>query len=315
VAELVEDVVAENRRLRRELKSLEARARAIEASRWWRLHPRLVTRRLRGQHATPRPPVTSHAKVTRLARQWRLRAQHEQRNSGCESDEIVVRDGLRLKIHPASRGTFDVFCYWSPEGVDELDSFIANTSDRRRLLDVGASHGIFSLVFAAGHPEREVLAVDASPLAFATLLYNIRKNGASNIVVEECALSNASGELEMHYYGEYAVAGGDGSLRVASRTGDALCEGRSFEPDVVKIDVEGHELRVLEGLRETIARNRPLLFLELHPALMPTPMAEVARVLRQLGYGTAELRGRRVPVEQLAGVDEVERVLLRPDQA
>jgi FkbM family methyltransferase len=83
--------------------------------------------------------------------------------------------------------------------VDELDAFIANTSDRQRLLDVGALYGLFSLVFAAHDRTKAALAVDPSPLAFATLLYNIHKNGAKNIAASECALSNDSGRLQMHF--------------------------------------------------------------------------------------------------------------------
>jgi FkbM family methyltransferase len=327
MAELFESVVAENRRLRHELKVLNARVRAFEASRWWRLHPRFALRRSRPDAASraqargARTDAMAPTKVTRLARQWRLRALHERRNAGCGPDEIVLRDGITLRIHPESRPTFDVFCYWSPEGVDELDSFIDGTTDKLRLLDVGASHGVFSLVFAARHPAKEALAVEASPIAFATLLYNVHKNGAKNITAAECALSSDSGTLRMHYYGEYAVAGGgtaEQALPVTSQTGDGLCSAHSFEPDVIKVDVEGHEVRVLQGLRETIERNKPLLFLEVHPAMIHASegnarIADLVDVLLELGYQAAELRGEVVPVERLSSLDRVERIVLRPD--
>jgi FkbM family methyltransferase len=328
VADLSESVVAENRRLRQELKAIRARLAAFESSRWWRLHPRRALSRLRPNGASADQAAEAHAeavarmKVRRLARQWRLRAEHEQRNAGCEPDEIVVREGIRLKIHPKSRSTFDLFCYWSPEMVDELDTFIANTSDRQRLLDVGALHGLFSLVFAAHDRTKAALAVDPSPMAFATLLYNIHKNGAENIIASECALSNDSGTLQVHYSGEEAVAGdvgGDGrQLRVEKQTGDSLCKKYSFAPDVVKIDVEGHEVNVIQGLHETIARNKPLIFLELHPPMIRANeenglQADLVSELVELGYRTAELRGRAVPLESVTELDEYVRLVLRPD--
>jgi hypothetical protein len=42
-------LAAENRRLRREAKHLEARVRALESSRWYRLNPRQAWRRLAGK--------------------------------------------------------------------------------------------------------------------------------------------------------------------------------------------------------------------------------------------------------------------------
>jgi O-methyltransferase len=44
-----DDLVQENQRQRRELRQLRARIDALESSRWWRLQPRLLLRRLRGR--------------------------------------------------------------------------------------------------------------------------------------------------------------------------------------------------------------------------------------------------------------------------
>ena len=46
--------------------------------------------------------------------------------------------------------------------------------------------------------------------------------------------------------------------------GDELFQGMS--PDLIKIDVEGMEMAVLSGLKETIRKHRPLLFIEVDTA-------------------------------------------------
>jgi FkbM family methyltransferase len=314
VNDTFERVVAENRQLRKELKTLRARVAAVESSRWWRLHPRSLLRRLRSPSANgDSGAFDSPAKVKRVAQSWKLKAAHDRRNAGRAADEIVVRDGIRLKVHPDTRGSFEELCYTSPEQVEELDVFIANTGDRQRLLDVGALHGIFSLVFAVNDRDKRALAVDASPVPFAKLLYNIHRNRAENITAVECALSAEPGALEMHYTSELAVAGaasdGGVTVPVEKDTGDRLCERYSFEPDVVKIDVEGHELRVLQGLRQTLRRNRPLLFLEVHPWHMAADagngtLAELVEELRTLGYPE---------VDEIAHLNEIARLLLRPE--
>src|SRR5215813_774195 len=91
--------------------------------------------------------------------------------------------------------------------------------------------------------------IEPSPIAFAKLLYNVRKNRLdSNIVTHEVALSSTSGRLQMRYQWEHAVAAPlpepGGRISVEKIAGDALCAKLAFKPDVIKIDVEGHELKV-----------------------------------------------------------------------
>src|SRR5262249_2150663 len=128
-------------------------------------------------------------------------------------------------------------------------------------------------VFATMNRERKVVAIEPSPIAFAKLLYNVRKNRLdSNIVTHEVALSSTSGRLQMRYQWEHAVAAPlpepGGRISVEKIAGDALCAKLAFKPDVIKIVVEGHELKVINGLIQTIMVSKPLLFLELHPELI-----------------------------------------------
>ena len=322
--EVFEQVVAENRELRKQVKALRERVSALESSRWWRLHPRrlLSAARTSSQHDIRAAPIAAAAKVKRVADIWRLKVEYDRRSAGREADEVVIRQGMSLKVHPQAWVSFKLFCYGAPEQVDELDAFIANTSECERLLDVGAADGVFSLVFALNNPNRRALAVDASPMTFARLLYNIHRNNAENVTAVECALSNEPGIMDMQYASDYAMAdaGADGvpTLRVRRKTGDDLCARHAFEPDVVKIDVEGHELRVVQGLAKTLDRLRPLLFLEIHPQMIAAApgngtVAELVAELERRGYRSAELRGSSVPVEALAELTEIERVLLRPE--
>jgi len=320
-----EAVAAENKLLRKELKTLRERVAAFESSRWWRAHPRYAVRRITARSDRSGNDDVEHTiqwDVRRVAHQRRLKVEFERRNANRKPDEIVICDGISLHVHPEPRWSFEQYCYGVPEMVDELDGFLALVPARRRLLDVGAFHGLFSLVFAAIDRTKEAVAVDPSPVAFAKLLYNIHRNRSENITALECALSSECGVLEMHYELEHAVAGRRGTgadrLRVPSDTGDSLCDKHSFAPDVIKIDVEGHELRVIQGLRETIRRNRPLIFLEVHPGMIcsnPTNghVSDLVHELVALGYPLADVRKTLVPTEDISALRDVERLLLRPE--
>lgn len=126
-------------------------------------------------------------------------------NMNLPASELILRKDLCLTIHPASRDPFEAFCLRMPEMVEEMDAFLKATGGKARLLDVGALHGIFSLVFAA--KGGRALAVDPSPLAFSKLLYNVHKNNfTGQVIPAECALSDAGGSMNMYYEWEHAVA-------------------------------------------------------------------------------------------------------------
>lgn len=213
-----------------------------------------------------------------------LYSEYQHRNAGVSASKIILRDNIILQIHPDCKIAFEYFCFRNMEMVEELNSFLALTTDCKALLDIGALHGVFSLTFTKCAPKlRSALAVDASPIAFSKLLYNIYKNPECLIIPVECAVSNKEDNLKMSYEWEHAVAGAhntdrNSTFEAPSLKGDSLCSDKDFEPDAIKIDVEGHEIEVLEGLEDTIHKFHPMIFLEVHP----TRIAVGDRCLREL---------------------------------
>jgi hypothetical protein len=69
-----------------------------------------------------------------------------------------------------------------------------------------------------------------------------------------------------------------------------VAAGRVPPPAVVKIDVEGAELAVLEGMRETIRRHRPAIICELHDT-----HREFVAFMEEAGYRLINLEGT-IPV-------------------
>lgn len=253
------------------------------------------------------------------AEQRACRIEHEDLNRDAGRDEIRLRPGLTLKLHPGSREAFEAFCYRCPEMVEEMNSFLTQITGKHALLDVGALHGIFSLAFAANNPEGRAVAVDASPVAFARLLYNLHKNQARHVTPVECALSSRPGVVQMHYEWEHAVAAGTNAgtagLLVETRAGDDLCGSLGFRPDVIKIDVEGHEVKVLEGLRATIRDGKPLVFLEIHPRRVREEgdrLDAIERFFADLGYRAESTDGKPLPLSVISTATKDQRIVLHP---
>jgi FkbM family methyltransferase len=249
----------------------------------------------------------------------RLAEQHARINVGLRENQIRIRESLQFDIHPDSRFGFDHFCHLNTEMVDELDSFLRHTASCSRLLDIGALHGLFSLCFTAQKANASALAVDASPIAFCKLLYNVYKNPACRIVPVEAAVSDQSGELLMHYEWEHAVAGssesGGKSVLVSMVTGDEICSQHQHDPDSIKIDVEGHEIPVLRGLTQVISRCRPVIFLEVHPLRIREAgfrIEEIADYFERHEYTAMSIRGDHFVWQQLKEIQYDFRLVLHP---
>lgn len=249
----------------------------------------------------------------------KLREVHESLNSNGDSGEFVLREGIRFQLHPESIEPFAAFCYIYPEMVEEMDAFLLLTKDRHCLLDVGALHGVFSLAFTAARSDRRALAIDASPFAFARLLYNVHRNAADQVIPVECALSAAPGVLQMHYEWEHAVVAGtshesSNSFNVPAERGDDVCKRISFTPDVIKIDVEGHEISVLRGLSSTIEACHPLIFLEYHPKRVAEEghsAADLVRLLKNWNYQVLQSDGVIAPPSILETFQIDQRIVLQ----
>jgi len=168
-------------------------------------------------------------------------------------------------------------------------------------LDVGCNYGIFSIIASklVGEAGR-VIAVDPHPGTLEVLHQNIVLNRCQNIQVRNVAFSDRSGVLALAFgdNGAGPQTGSDEASavhEVAAMAGDEALREAPI-PAVVKIDVEGHELAVLNGLKRTLSSDScRRLCLEIHPTLLPRGI-EKKRVL-----AFVESCGFRVVSEMVRG--------------
>lgn len=131
------------------------------------------------------------------------------------------------------------------------------------VLDVGANQGDWARQVRLAAPTAEVWSFEPLPEPF-TALESLAASDARLHAVN-CALSDRAGELELwrsehHDTLTSAVHPGTAgalSLHVDCRTGDEVVETFGIDRiDFLKIDVEGHEMEVLEGFDSTISAGR-----------------------------------------------------------
>jgi FkbM family methyltransferase len=169
------------------------------------------------------------------------------------------------------------------------------------IVDAGANWGYFSLIAAAlsGSGGR-VVALEPDPRQFAALSGNISLNGFDHVHAVRAAAANADGRVTLVGYEDGEA--NRGVSRVAAPEDDRASSRRFDVPaltidsvtsssaavDLVKIDVEGAEDLVLQGMQGGLAAHRyRAILLELHPGLLRARGVDpesCIRVLHDHGY-------------------------------
>jgi FkbM family methyltransferase len=158
------------------------------------------------------------------------------------------------------------------------------------VLDIGAHLGLYSLI-AASRAARTVYAFEPDPRTFPHLVRNIEANGLRGRVTPvRRAVSDRGGDEPLFLDdGSPAVS----ALVAADRSEPAVpvpClsvdefVAADQRVDIVKLDVEGAELRALHGMSRTIARASEFLtmFIEVHPGSLHAAGCSVEAVLGEL---------------------------------
>jgi len=132
--------------------------------------------------------------------------------------------------------------------------------DNEILLDAGAHHGsvIETFVTQTKGAFRQIIAIEPDPFNRAMLEGQLRSwlPDDARVTVYDCALAQNEGEAPFHEGLGYASQfSNTGRMRVTTRPLDALALSLSF----VKLHLEGAELAALQGARQTLLANRPIV--------------------------------------------------------
>jgi FkbM family methyltransferase len=158
-----------------------------------------------------------------------------------------------------------------------------------RVVDVGANIGYYLLLFEKYiGSEGEVVCIEPSVENLPELKKNIEINRFVNVKLFDVAIGMDDGTTGLRVginsgvvdLPDYGQAGkNQGAYQVPLRKLDSLVTDKV---DFLKIDVEGYEGQVLKGAQEIIIRDTPLLFLELHPNMLPGYGFSVGQILNDL---------------------------------
>lgn len=188
-------------------------------------------------------------------------------------------------------------------GLSPEEAFLEGLSlEGDTVFDVGGYEGIFTLFFARRvGPAGAVVTFEPNPRNYQRIVENIRLNGFANAQVRQVALGSAPGRASLVFPNDETARGSlehhiadtirqekhVNAIEVDVDTLDHQVALGVPEPDFVKLDVEGLERDVLEGMRGLLARRHPRLYIEVHGADAARKLENVTSVVEflwQAGY-------------------------------
>ena len=220
-------------------------------------------------------PRLDALKLLLINRSWRI-------SSVLNLEITTCFNGVKFKIPIGdNKGKYFADQKYLVERGSDLFNVLARALPQKRgaVLDVGANTGLFMYMVCALEAARRYVAFEPNLLACAYLQQLISANGLDHHTVVPLALSNTRAAVDLRLNGETDVSativsgvhGEDrfkNSRQVLTTTGDdiiPLILPGDTPIALIKIDVEGAELEVLQGLDSSIDRDRPLVIFELWP--------------------------------------------------
>ena len=223
------------------------------------------------------------------------------------------------KILPFCKSKFVVNTVWEEDNLlndyeeDELLNRIYNCRKEDMVYyDLGANVGLTSIPLSDYC--KTIYSIEPNPNSVKLLKKNISTNKVKNIKIFQKGVSDKIGEFDFFlghpesHSPHSSLSGvrhsiqGDTelpySVKVKLVTLDKLIvDNDLLPPDVIKIDIEGAEFHALKGMKETIRKFKPYLFIEVHPRRLidfGTSEKEFLRYIKKIGYLVENLRYRRL---------------------
>ncbi len=174
------------------------------------------------------------------------------------------------------------------------------------VFDIGANVGYYTLL-ASGKvgPAGRVIAFEPLPGNLRLLRRHLQLNDAHNVTVIDAAVGDADGTAHFapHVCNSMGSLSDSGSIAVDIVSLDTLVDsGRVPIPSVMKIDVEGAELRVLRGAARLIERARPIILLATHGTSLHR---ECCAILHAAGYTLEPI------ADHVASIEETDEIIAR----
>lgn len=168
----------------------------------------------------------------------------------------IKSDGDEALVWYATQTNIESHCTWQTNTLDYLLEYY-NKKTFRTCIDAGASYGFLSVGFSRVF--EQVISFEINPKVYPHLEKNI--STFDNIKSHNIGLYNQDTEVKINQpnsSGQNRIS--SNGVKVKVNTLDSF---NIQNVDLIKIDVEGSEDKLIEGAKKTITKYKPVLVIEM----------------------------------------------------
>lgn len=217
------------------------------------------------------------------------------RYDGKEPWELTVKDmpGIKMYLDPDDQVITPTILVTGSWEQNETALFLRTVKPGDTVVDAGANMGYYTIIGSRLVGEKgRIYAFEPDPSNFALLEKNVKLNGCTNVVLERKALSDRKGTLKLFIArenrGDHRIYQPEGESRSsidveAVRLDEYLREHKTGI-DVLKMDVQGAEGHILDGLTGLLEdrKDGPTIFMEVWPHALRGMGTDASGMLRKL---------------------------------
>ncbi len=165
----------------------------------------------------------------------------------------------------------EIFMFANRYGLADIYDQVKERVSSKAVIDAGAFNGNTALLFHEMFEHAKIYSFEPMQKTFALLQNTIEDNKLSEVVFPvKKGLGHEEAQLEIHYNNETSAGAtlnaSDASMSdtVDVTTIDRFSEKHGLEIGFIKLDIEGFEKKALEGAKESITRDKPIIVAALY---------------------------------------------------
>jgi FkbM family methyltransferase len=208
-----------------------------------------------------------------------------------------------FELHPSMQGVSEELVLYGVHEPVATRVYREALSPGDQVIDVGSNIGYWLLLAAnrIGSSGR-ILGFEPVPGSREILQRNIQRSGISNVELSPWAIGAENGaaqfyESQVPNWGSLVKHDDLSPIRSlpveVKKLDEAVSPSAGFRPSMLRMDVEGAELMVLEGAQNLLKEYKPSLFVEFHPFLLGwDAIRRTLAGLMELGYTSGTMIDR-----------------------